>query len=232
MSDSLIVITGAAGGLGKGLAQSFLAAGERVLLADIDLGRLESTYADVKGDKYFVEVDLTNADATATAFSQCFEKHGAPRVLCNIAGGFAMGDAVHEAQESVWQQMMDMNVMTLINASRATVPAMIKQGSGKIINVSAAAATSGKATMAPYLVSKSAVSRITESMALELREKGINVNTVAPSTIDTPANRAGMPDADPSVWVSPQQLSGVIGFLASDAADAVHGAVIPVVGMC
>jgi len=100
-----------------------------------------------------------------------------------------------------------------------------------VVNVAAASASSGKAMMGAYCASKDAVARLTESMALELRGQGINVNAVAPSIIDTPANRGAMPDADPSNWVPPEKLAHVIGFLASDAASAIHGAIIPVVGL-
>lgn len=142
-----------------------------------------------------------------------------------------MGVEVHDADASVWQRMMDLNVTTTLNACRVVVPGMLSAGQGKVINVAAAGAASGKAGMGAYCASKSVVARLTESMALELREKGINVNAIAPSIIDTPANRADMPDADFAKWVSTRQLADVVGFLASDRASAVHGAVIPVVGL-
>ncbi|PAU86114.1 3-oxoacyl-ACP reductase [Pseudomonas sp. WN033] len=230
MADSLVVITGAAGALGRGVAQAFINAGHRVVLVDRDAAALRAVYSGEKAGQYLVAVDLTSREATQKALGDCFAQHGVPAVLCNIAGGFAMGDAVHEAGEEVWQQMLEMNVNTVLNTSYAVVPGMLASGGGKVINVAAAGAVSGKPAMAPYCVSKSAVARITESMALELRDKGINVNAVAPSIIDTPSNRAGMPDADPALWVSPEQLANVILFLASEQASAVHGAVIPVVG--
>lgn len=230
MTDSLVVITGAAGVLGRGVTEAFVKAGHQVVLVDRDVEALRAAYPGEKAGQYLVSVDLTSREATQRELKDCFAKHGSPAVLCNIAGGFAMGDAVHEADEQVWQQMLDMNVNTVLNACCAVVPNMITAGKGKVINVAAAGAASGKAAMGPYCVSKNAVARITESMALELRDKGINVNAVAPSVIDTPSNRAGMPDADPALWVSPEQLANVILFLASEQASAVHGAVIPVVG--
>ena len=124
--------------------------------------------------------------------------------------------------------MFDLNVRTLLNGVRAAVPGMLERGSGRIINIGAAAANQGEALMGPYLVAKSAVLRITESMAAELKDQGVNVNCVMPSVIDTPQNREAMPDADFSKWVSPAQLADVICFLASDAASGVHGACVPV----
>ena len=231
MSGSLVVVTGAAGALGKGVAQAFLNAGYKVVAVDLDATTLDKAYPAAQGNVIKVAADLTDRQAAKAALDKCFAEHGAPGVLCNIAGGFAMGTAVHETPDAVWQQMMAMNVTTLVNASGATIPHMLAAGEGKVINVAAAGAVSGKPAMAAYCVSKSAVARITESMALELRDKGVHVNAVAPSTIDTPANRAGMPDADPSLWVTPEQLANVIMFLSSDQASAVHGAVIPVVGL-
>lgn len=231
MSNSLVVVTGAAGALGRVVAQAFLQQGRPVLLVDCSEQALKSAFEGIAGNKHFLVVDLTDSRATHVAFTEVFQTHGAAQVLCNIAGGFAMGSEVHDPDDSVWKQMMELNVATVLNTCRATVPGMLAAGNGKIINISAASATSGKGTMGAYCASKSAVARITESMAQELRGRGINVNAVAPSIIDSPANRAAMPDVDPALWVTPQQLADVIGFLGSNAASAIHGAVIPVVGL-
>jgi NAD(P)-dependent dehydrogenase (short-subunit alcohol dehydrogenase family) len=168
----------------------------------------------------------------AGAVKAAHARLGGLDVVCNIAGGFAMGPPVHETPPELWRRMLDMNATTVLNVAAATVPLMLAGGrGGKIVNVGAMAALSGKADMAAYVASKSAVIRLTESMAAELRERGINVNCVLPSTIDTPANRAGMPKADFSRWVAPAALADVIAFLASDAARAVHGAALPVTGL-
>lgn len=230
MPSPIVVVTGAAGALGKAVALAFLAQGARVVAVDIDPAALQSAYLGNPGVAT-VAVDLTDAAKTCEALGAALAGLGHASVLCNIAGGFDMGPAVHETTDAMWRRMMDLNVATVINASRAVVPGMQASGRGKIINVAAASATSGKGAMGAYCASKSAVARLTESMAMELRAGGINVNAVAPSIIDTPANRAAMPDADPLSWVSLEDLAGVIGFLASDVAKAVHGAVLPVVGL-
>ncbi|HEX8592387.1 MAG TPA: SDR family NAD(P)-dependent oxidoreductase [Pseudomonas sp.] len=231
MSNSLVIVTGAAGALGRVVAKAFLAQGRPVLLADCSEQALRSVYEGTGGDKHFLVVDLTDAAATQDALGNALQVHGAAGVLCNIAGGFAMGSEVHDPDGTVWQQMMELNVATVLNTCRAVVPGMLEAGEGKIINVSAASAISGKGSMGAYCAAKSSVARITESMAQELRERGINVNAVAPSIIDSPANRGAMPDVDPALWVSPQQLAAVFEFLASDASSALNGAVIPVVGL-
>jgi NAD(P)-dependent dehydrogenase (short-subunit alcohol dehydrogenase family) len=142
-----------------------------------------------------------------------------------------MGEAVHETSDETWRFLFDVNTRTVLNAVRAVVPHMLERGRGKIVNVGAFSAQRGVGEMGAYTASKSAVIRLTEAMSAELREKNVNVNCVLPTTLDTPVNRAAMPDADPSRWVAAEDLANVILFLASAAAKAVHGAAIPVVGL-
>jgi NAD(P)-dependent dehydrogenase (short-subunit alcohol dehydrogenase family) len=142
-----------------------------------------------------------------------------------------MGKPVHETSDADWNVLMDLNARTVLHTARAVVPHMIAAGGGKIVNVGAFAAQKGAANMGAYIASKSAVIRLTETMAAELREKNINVNCVLPTIIDTPQNRADMPKADPKRWVAPGDLANVIVFLASDEARAIHGATLPVTGL-
>ncbi|WP_076593865.1 SDR family NAD(P)-dependent oxidoreductase [Herminiimonas arsenitoxidans] len=228
--SSVVVITGAAGALGKSIVTFFLDRGATVVAVDMNANVLQTAYGSNPKVKT-VAVDLTNADKTEVALKDALSSLGPANVLCNIAGGFDMGPAVHETDDAMWRRLMDMNVATLINASRAVVPGMKTAGRGKIVNVAAASAVSGIGAMGAYCASKSAVARLTESMAQELRGYGINVNAVAPSILNTPTNRAAMPDADTNKWVALEDLSAVVGFLASDYAKAVHGAVLPVVGL-
>ena len=125
--------------------------------------------------------------------------------------------------------MFALNVMTARNASHAALPHLAKSGAGRIINVGAMGALQAGSGMGPYAASKAGVHRLTEALANEWKGK-VTVNAVLPSTIDTPANRASMPKADFAKWVAPQELAEVILFLASDAASAVTGALIPVNG--
>ncbi|PPR21944.1 MAG: (-)-trans-carveol dehydrogenase [Alphaproteobacteria bacterium MarineAlpha10_Bin3] len=159
------------------------------------------------------------------------DHYGAVDALCAVAGEFDMGDAVHDTTDDQWNAMYNLNVRTLLNAVRAVAPAMKARKAGKIVAVGANAALKGIAQMGSYCAAKSAVMRISESMAGELREHSINVNCVLPSILDTPENRAAMPDADPALWVAPSDLASVIAFLCSVQARAIHGALIPVVGL-
>jgi NAD(P)-dependent dehydrogenase (short-subunit alcohol dehydrogenase family) len=177
------------------------------------------------GERYVV--DLTNA----AAVQQAVDKIGRIDAVLNIAGGFNMGPTVYETSANDWDAMFAINVTTLKNVLAAVVPKMLAQGRGAIVNVGANAALTGQANMSAYCAAKSVVMRLTESLAAEVKNRGINVNAVLPSIIDTPANRAGMPDADFTSWVSPADLASVMCFLASDAARAVHGALLPVKGL-
>ncbi|MES1263958.1 MAG: SDR family NAD(P)-dependent oxidoreductase, partial [Peristeroidobacter soli] len=162
---------------------------------------------------------------------EVFARFGRIDVLCNIAGGFRMGPPVHETPADMWKLMMELNAGTLLHSVQAVVPRMLEGGGGRIVNIGAGAGQAGKANMGAYSAAKSAVIRLTESMAAELREKNINVNCILPSIIDTPQNRADMPDADPGRWVLPGDLASVIVFLCSPAARAIHGAALPVSGL-
>jgi NAD(P)-dependent dehydrogenase (short-subunit alcohol dehydrogenase family) len=152
-------------------------------------------------------------------------------VLANIAGGFTMGETVHETSAETWDFMMGLNAGSVLNMARAVVPVMMAAGAGKIINIGAGAGQKGAGQMGAYGASKSVVIRLTESMAEELKEYGINVNCILPSIIDTERNRADMPEADFSRWVAPKAMAEVVGFLASEAAAPINGAAIPVAGL-
>ena len=219
-----VMLTGAAGNLGRAVASAF--ADANLVLLDLKRGDLQD------GDKQlFIETDLLNAQSVQAAVEQAMQRFNRLDVLCNIAGGFRMGSSVHETSDKDWDFMLNVNARTVLNMSRAVVPMMLKGGGGKIVNIGAFAAQKGAAQMGAYIASKSAVIRLTETMAAELREKNINVNCVLPTIIDTPENRAAMPDADPRKWVAPEALADVIAFLCSDAARAIHGAAVPVAGL-
>jgi len=231
--DKVVLITGPAGNLGSAVVESFTAEGSSLILLDNHEDRLKNLYPQLENspDHLLISsVDLTDASKISSAVSKAVDHFGRIDILVHTAGGFRIGEKVHETTDKTWDVMMDLNVRTLLNISRAVVPLMLEKNSGKIISIGAKPALSGKARMGSYSAAKSAVLRLTESMAAELKSQGINVNCVLPGTIDTPENRKAMPDADTSRWVSPDSLANVILFLTSDASRDIHGAAIPVYG--
>ncbi|MGI4815041.1 MAG: SDR family NAD(P)-dependent oxidoreductase [Janthinobacterium lividum] len=230
-APDVVVITGACGTLGRAVARAFEAAGASLVLLDLKQASLNAAFGANGPRQWAQAVDLLDAAQTSAALQAALARFGHIDVLCNIAGGFQMGDPVHLLSDQTWDMMLDLNARTVLHTVRAVVPGMIAAGAGKIVNVGAFAALRGAPDMSAYGVSKSAVMRMTEALSGELREHGINVNAVLPTIIDTPENRRGMPDADPSRWVAPDDLAQVILFLASDAARAIHGALLPVTGL-
>lgn len=224
-----VVITGAAGHLGRAVAATFQAAGARLVLVDRHIQRLQDAYGQDPLVE-LLEVDLVDREAVVAQLGGACARLGGIDTVCHIAGGFRMGERVHETAPETWDFLMDLNARTLLNLAAATVPSLLQRGAGRFVTVGAGAALKGAAQMGAYSASKSALIRLTESMSAELKGQNINVNCVLPSIIDTPDNRAAMPDADPASWVSPAALADVIYFLSSDAARAVHGAAIPVLG--
>ncbi len=229
--NQTVVVTGAAGNLGAAVATAFHGEDARVILVDAKMEFLDSRFPEADPRYVKVAVDLLDAGAVGRSFSAIQDQFGGIDALCAIAGGFHMGEMVHETPADTWDLMQNMNVRTLVNSAAAAVPHMIAREFGKIVTIGANAALKGIPGMGSYCAAKSTVMRLTESMSGELRERGINVNCVMPSIIDTPVNRADMPDADPGLWVSPEELAAVIMFLCSAKAGAVHGALIPVVGL-
>lgn len=231
--DKTVMITGAAGNLGKAVTMAFHKAGAKVAVVDKERESMRIVFGDAIAEDdycYFTTANLLDEQSVADMVAGVLDNYGHIDVLINTAGGFFMGTAVHETTLKTWDQMLNLNARSVFLVCRAVIPQMVKQKSGKIISVAARAALTGRAEMAPYIVSKSAVLRLTESMAAELRDSNINVNCILPGTIDTERNRAEMPDADFSKWVTPAALADVIQFLASDSARAVNGAAVPVYG--
>jgi NAD(P)-dependent dehydrogenase (short-subunit alcohol dehydrogenase family) len=226
-----VLVTGAAGNLGRAVAEAFAERGANLVLVNRGRESLERAFGAEGERRLLVPTNLLDQAQVNAAAQAAIRRFKRIDVLCNLAGGFRMGQPVHETSDETWNFLFDINARTLLHAVRAVVPGMIESGGGKIINVGAYAAQKGVAQMGAYVAAKSAVIRLTEAMAAELREKNINVNCVLPTVIDTPENRAAMPNADPSRWVAPADLARTIVFLASDDARAIHGAALPVTGL-
>jgi NAD(P)-dependent dehydrogenase (short-subunit alcohol dehydrogenase family) len=230
-SNRTVLVTGAAGNLGRVVANAFAERGANLVLVDLRRESLERAFGAEGERRLLVPTNLLDQAQVNAAAQAAIRRFKRIDVLCNIAGGFRAGTPVHATPDETWNLLFDLNARTVLHTARAVVPGMIENGGGKVINVGAYAAQKGVAQMGAYVAAKSAVIRLTEAMAAELREKSINVNCVLPTIIDTPENRAAMPSADPNRWVAPEALASTILFLASDGARAIHGAALPVTGL-
>ncbi len=229
-SGQVVVITGAAGSLGQVVSQAFRQAGAKLVLIDLHQENLEKVYAQWE-HCLPCAADLTNEKEVQAAIERAIQTFSHLDVLVNVAGGFRMGALLHETDLDTWELMLNMNAKSAFLMCRAVTPHMLSRRQGKIVNIAARVALAGKAKMVPYVISKTAVLRLTESLSAEVKNQGINVNCILPGTLDTPANRADMPDADFSQWVAPQDIANAILFLASPAARAIHGVGLPVYGL-
>jgi NAD(P)-dependent dehydrogenase (short-subunit alcohol dehydrogenase family) len=228
----VVIVTGAAGNLGRAVARAFAGQGARLALVDRDSQALDEARQSLPPgcESATFPANLMDAQAVESMVAAVVARFGRVDGLANIAGGFTMGPPIHETPDKDWELMLNLNVRTVFYCCRAVIPRLLASGGGHIVNVSARAATRGTSRMGPYCASKAAVITLTEALSDELKDQGINVNCVLPGTLDTPQNRAAMPDQDPGRWVSLDALADVILFLASDAARAVTGAAIPVYG--
>jgi NAD(P)-dependent dehydrogenase (short-subunit alcohol dehydrogenase family) len=227
-------VTGGAGALGGAVVRVFLEAGARVSVPFRKAGELdrlrESLELSSEAPLAGTLMDLDDETAVANYFESVAEDRGGLHALVNAAGGFAGGTPVHETPWAVWQKQLDVNLKTAVVCSRAAVPQMLKSGGGAIVNVSSRPALQSGKNIAAYAASKRALLALTDAMAAELVENDVTVNAVLPSTIDTPANRRAMPEADHARWVRPEAIARVILFLCGPDARIVSGAAVPVYG--
>jgi NAD(P)-dependent dehydrogenase (short-subunit alcohol dehydrogenase family) len=224
MKGKVVVITGALGALGKVVAEEAVSGGARVAGIDHAAPQLAATAQRIELGR----IDLTDAAQAKKAIDAVAAHFGAIDALINIAGGFTF-ETITDGDPKAWRRMHALNVETALNASRAAMPHLLNSRAARIVNIGAMSALQAGSGMGPYAASKAGVHKLTESLAAELKGK-ITVNAVLPSIIDTAANRASMPKADPAKWVAPKELADVILFLASDAASAVTGALLAVSG--
>jgi NAD(P)-dependent dehydrogenase (short-subunit alcohol dehydrogenase family) len=234
LDGKVAIVTGGTGALGASVVQVLLADGAAVVVPYRAEGELDTfrERSQLPADARLsgMVLDLTDEDAVSRAYGDTAEKLGGVDILVNIAGGFGGGKRVHETPWSLWQQQLDMNLKTAVLSCQSAVPHMLARGGGAIVNVGTRTATQPGQNLAAYAASKRALLQLTEALAAELRDQGITANAILPSTIDTPANRKGSPNADHSRWVQPVEIARVVLFLAGPDARIISGAAIPVYG--
>jgi NAD(P)-dependent dehydrogenase (short-subunit alcohol dehydrogenase family) len=233
LDGKVVIITGSVGNLGLATALALQQVGAKTVLVDRSNERLRESYANVAHSPDHLlagGVDLANPDSLAEVVKTALDRFGSIDALVNTVGAWRGGKPAHETDLADWDFLFGVNVRTTLLCCRAVIPHMLRQGHGRIVNVASRDALAGSAGYSAYSASKSAVLRLTESMAAELKNSNINVNCIMPGTIDTPQNRKAIPNGDFSKWVEPAALADVILFLISDAARAINGAAVPVYG--
>lgn len=230
MPAQVILIAGAGGNLGRALARRLAAEGAALALLDRGGAALAAFAAELPGQhQVLADVDLTDPAATEAALRQVLDRHGRLDGVATTVGGFAFGPLA-EAGQDQWELMFRLNVLTAANLFRAASGPMRAAGAGAMVATGAGPGLRAPALMAPYAAAKAGVLRLVESLAEELKREGVRVNAVLPGTIDTPQNRAAMPDADPALWVTADQVAAAMAFLLSPAASGVTGALLAVTG--
>jgi NAD(P)-dependent dehydrogenase (short-subunit alcohol dehydrogenase family) len=227
-SEKVVMVSGASGNLGGAVVQAFQQAGASLIVPDRASGRMQSLFPQLSAQEHLLleNTDVIVPEDMQWLVSKALERFGHIDILVNTIGGFRSGKMLHETSIKDWDFMMDLNARSIFNVCQAVLPAMLEQQSGKIVNIGARPALAAGPTNAAYSASKSAVLRLTESMAAAYKHQGINVNAVLPAALVTEADLA----RDPKAGVTPQQVAQVILFLCSPEASIIHGAAIPAFG--
>jgi NAD(P)-dependent dehydrogenase (short-subunit alcohol dehydrogenase family) len=232
--DKIVLVAGGTGGLGREVTVAFLEAGANVIVtyivpeefADVVTASKRMGAAPPEG----VTVDVTDAEAVEKCVAEIVAQRSRLDILVNTVGGYAGGAKLWETDLQTYDRMLQLNLKSGFTLARAVVPQMIRQNRGWIVNIASKAAFDHAAGGSLYAASKSAALALLDSLAAEVKPHDINVNSVLPSIIDTPANRKAMPSADFSIWPKPEEIARVILFLCSEEARVIHGAAIPVYG--
>lgn len=231
MSEPVVLVTGGAGNVGRVVTRTFLEAGARVavpLYKGDSAGVMEELAAKHGERLHTFALDLTTERGAEQAVGEVVEWGGRVDAVAHLIGGYTGGRNVADTPADLWERMISLNLTSAWLVARSALPRMVEQGGGAFVFVSSRSAVEGRAGHGAYAVAKSALITLAQVIAEEYGASGIRANTVLPGTIDTDANRRGMPDADRSLWTPPEQIARVIAFLASPESTAVNGAAVPV----
>lgn len=234
ITDKVILITGATGGLGTPVTAVLHAAGARVVVSygsSASLAKLEKNLKIKAGTLPAIQADVSQTASVQALVEETLRREGRIDALVNLVGGFAGGVPVVDTSESDWQQMQELNLTAAFRLCKAVLPAMCSRNSGRIVMVAAQGGLRGTTGLSAYAAAKAGLINLIQTVAAECREYGVSANVLVPGIIDTPANRAAMPDADTSSWVKPEAMAEVIRFLCSDAGGAVNGSALQLTGI-
>jgi NAD(P)-dependent dehydrogenase (short-subunit alcohol dehydrogenase family) len=224
MPNRIILVTGANGSLGTSVTKRFLAASDTVIGASRRIRQ-----SDFSGSSFAaIPADFTKFESVRELTASIIKQFHRIDVVVNVVGGFAGGHPIHETDDRTWMQMQDLNLTAAFNVSRAVLPHMRKAGAGRFIAIGSKTAEQAVANLGAYVVFKAALVTLVKTIALENSGSGITANVVLPGTMDTPANRAAMPKADPKNWIQPPDVANTVFWLAGDEAAHINGAEVPI----
>jgi NAD(P)-dependent dehydrogenase (short-subunit alcohol dehydrogenase family) len=234
LKDRIAIITGGTGALGRAVSEHFLANGAKVAVpyiidAEVPLFN-QKVGARFAGNTHLGKVDVGDEGQIAEFVGAVEKKWGRVDILINLVGGFWGFKTVAETSQAEWQAMFDINLKPTFLCCRAVVPVMQKNKYGRIVSVSSRTGLTGAGEFAAYAITKGAIKTFTASLAEEVLNDNVLVNAIAPSTIDTEANRKAMPKAKHENWVKPEDIARTLAFLCSDQNQVTSGAVVPVYG--
>ncbi len=226
MKGKVVLVTGANGGLGTYVTQAFLDAGATVIGTSRKIQQSDFNSPNFTA----LPAEVSTREGAKVLVDQVVARFGKLDVLAHTVGGFAGGQSIADTDDATFQRMLDLNLNSVFHILRAAVPPLRQTGAGRIIAIGSRAALEPGAGVGAYSASKAAMVSLIRTVALENKDAGVTANVILPGTMDTPANRKAMPNADVSKWVQPSTVASLITWLAGDAGKDVNGAVIPVYG--
>jgi len=226
MEGKVVVVTGANGGLGTYVTQAFLDAGATVIGTSRKIQQSDFSSPSFTA----LPAEISSHEGANVLAAQVVARFGKFDVLAHTVGGFAGGPSIADTDDATFQRMFDLNLNSVFHILRATIPVLRQTGNGRIIAIGSRAALEPGAGVGAYSASKAAMVSLIRTVALENKDAGLTANVILPGTMDTPANRKSIPNADFSKWVRPSTVASLITWLASDAGKDINGAVIPVYG--
>jgi NAD(P)-dependent dehydrogenase (short-subunit alcohol dehydrogenase family) len=228
-----VFVTGGTGALGSAVTKRLLEDGHRVAVTcrhEAEVAELRTTLGDLDADLAVIEADVTDDDSFGRALTEFHNQLGPVEVLVHLVGAWHGGEPVQDQSLETWRRVTDLNLTSAFLCAHAVLPEMLDGGWGRMVFVSSRTAREGRNGQSAYAVAKEGVSTLAEVIADECCGTGVTANTIAPSVLDTPANRSAMPSADFSRWVQPDVAAAMVAFLVSEEAGTLRGAWLPVFG--
>jgi NAD(P)-dependent dehydrogenase (short-subunit alcohol dehydrogenase family) len=226
MKDKVVLITGANGGLGTSVTNAFLRQGARVIGASLHIKPADFPQPNFEA----MTLDFSKLDEIKRGGATIVERYGRLDVLVHVLGGFAGGPSVAETTDEVWERMQNINLTAAFQVFRETIPHLRKSNSGRLIAIGSLTAAQPHANLGAYVTFKAALAMLVQTVALENADAGLTANVILPGTIDTPANRKSMPDADFSKWAKTDDVADLVLSLADEQAKHLTGLAIPIEG--